>query len=373
MSFGRPLQRLSAILLGFALPALGCAARAADGTLKAAYDLKLADGVPIIQGLTLQGVPVRAGLDSGSAGGIFVSPQIFQRLHVMDQQEAELEEAVGYHKAAKSNYGEVRLPLLGSGRKKWFTVSSWDMADENGDIDPDIDCTIPLTFLEADYCIFLLSRKQLLLTDLAPSSVKASVDVEEDYPLVKSIPYYESETGLFVDVYYQGTDSLAYLDTGAYITVVSEPFIAAHPEMFEPSNHPSTLDSDGEALEESDYDYPAYRVTQGLTLRGIDQEDDTPLDGIFQSLPGGSADKQDKDVNLGMPSFTPYNREIPSLSPVLSIGMDVLGKYDFMFDQSSRMLYLWNPDDTPKMFPEAKRESKGSTKKRHRGKKSRKK
>ena len=341
-----------------------------DATVRASYDLTFDEGSPVIKRLMVDGVPVRAGIDTGSPGMLNVKPAVFSKLHVRANQSMQYPAEPGYHAAGDSTVGLLQMPLLGSGRRKWFTVGTFDMADEQGVEDTDVDCLLPLDVFDSDFCIFLLSRKLLLLADMA-ASADSSGDEDSDYPKVMTIPYFDTEAGLFAVVSCGGEDNLAYLDTGAYITRVSQGFVERHAAVFTPSNHPPLNDENGRPFPESSYDSPAVSVGPGFVLKGSTEEENVPLGGIFEEYKPTAADgtaTAPATAPLGLPDFLPFEHDVPSLAPVLSIGIDVLGRYDFMFDKTDKLLYLWDPRDTPKLFPEVAPQRRGKSHGRSKGK-----
>jgi predicted aspartyl protease len=302
------------------------------------YHLDLSDGSPVVTDYMVDGLALRPCIDTGCTSLIAVPTAVYDKLKAGDPSSLPLMALDG--NTSDQGVSLVQLPLLGSERKRWFFALAYD--PEEGDSTSSI---FSLDTIDADFVIFLISRKELLLADIAPSAVS----IAGDSPL-KSIPYFDCSTGIFVAIAYQGVHYAAQIDTGAGGTTYFQNFVTQHPELFA-----ATGDSDEIEGVNVTMDAPAYDLHSGVVICGVTPEDDIPLSGEISAFPAFDSDGNPTvPTEPGDPSSLPYTRaDAPGIAPVGSIGMDVLGAYDFIIDRRDKMIYYWPPSETPKLFPES--------------------
>jgi hypothetical protein len=318
----------------WAVPA--CAETEAPPAASWKYQLLLDEGVPVVVDYMLGEIALKPALDTGCLYSILLPPAVYDKLKVGDETNRDILAVSG--KAWDVDEGLVQLPLLGSQQLKWFPASPMEpAADELS------DSLFSLDTVGSDYVIFLLSRKELLLTDLAPGVVE-----EEDSSPLKALPYFDCASGMLVAISCAGRHYAAQIDTGAAGTSFNVNFVAQHPELFTATGETYVIQAVND-----EFDAPAYNLQSGIAICGVAPEDDLPLAGEICAFPAFDNDGNPPPPHEpGDPSSLPYARlDTPAIAPVALIGMDVLGAYDFMLDLRNHMLFYWSPELTPELFP----------------------
>jgi hypothetical protein len=316
------------------------------------YQLLMDDGYPVLADYELAGHSITPVLDTGTSLVISVSPDVYAKLPLELLVESE-----GTGEETKSSDGSlislpkiVLTPMLGSGIKKWMLVDSLDMRDIGV-----ADSILPLSLIDADYAAFLISHKELRLYNVKPSIYSQKSDGSGIS--IKYVPYLETLSGIYITISCQGQHYLALLDTGSVSTFFATGFCDKYSELFEQTDDVAVMPSFIGGQE-----YSIMNLRSGISILGQTQIDDIPLSGQilaetvmdFEGQPLASGE-------LGLPDLLAYSRpDAPSPAPVAIIGMDVLGKYDFMIDRRFKLLYYWDPSETDAMFPkQAEREGTG--------------
>jgi hypothetical protein len=316
-----------------------------------AYDLTMEYGYPVLTDYSLAGTTLHPLIDTGAQFAV-LPPQVYQALQ--PQQETDTA-AVGIS-TVQSNIttGLVQMPLLGSDRQRWVYAAPMEPSEE-----PDADSILPLDFLDADFAAFLLSCGKLLLFDDGPGITDVSADEAAGDADLHSIPLYFTSAGIFFSIACEGQYYLAQLDTGSDGTLVSANFASAHPAVFKATGETSDWEAADGVFTSSVYD-----TGSGLSLMGAEPKDDVALEGEFYSNPARDFEGQETAAGiLGDPSSTPFSRaDTPAaLAPVMIVGMDILGQYDFMLSRAYNTLYLWPPADTRKYFDVPEKEAQATS------------
>jgi hypothetical protein len=324
---------------------------AAEIAIDTEYNLQLVEGTPMVLDFPLQDRKVKALLDTGTTGRIVSHNSLFKQLSLKGKFTTEQIDEYGNSFDAAG--GMLYSALFGSERKSWFPIISRQADyDESDDAE---DCIVPMEFIDSDFAIFLLSQKRLLLGHAEPSDADHAGN--NTFPnlddIAKVIPYFDAQNGIMVAVSADGTDGLAFIDTGSYVTQTAQNFIDIHPALFTDTGETEYTIALAEAkaegkvprIEDVPADLPHFYHCSCFTLRGADVKDDIKIEGDILA-----EDATDDDGNPvaksepGLPDRLSYMRaDYPSIAPILSIGMDVLGKYDFIIDRWGKQLYLWDP------------------------------
>jgi hypothetical protein len=319
---------------------------------KNVYKLELEFGSPVVMDYWLDGYHLKPTIDTGVPSELAVSPSLFSKLHQTEPCKHAIASFAGKSKDHDSALTVV--PLLGSGRRRWYDVVAVDEVDEPGAISNAI-CSLDL--LDGNVAMFLLSRKQLYVGYGGPAAGATGSAGGLDSPDIKALPYFANPEGMFVTLKCEGKYYCAIVDTGSWNTSFFDNFIAQHPAEFTASG--KTEPSEGI---DAEMDLPVYHYTGGIVIEGCDADSDvalTPCD--CDALPAFDFEGNPAAAGTsGDFSSLPYARpDTPDIAPVALIGMDLLGKYDFCFYRNQLLLLLWPPAETDKMFPRPDKRAAG--------------
>jgi hypothetical protein len=332
-------MRLLLSLLLIALPAGVCladeaapappASQAQTESWQEVYDLSLADGMLLVRNVDIAGQLVDAAVDTGC--GELILPQSVAAHLTFDALESL--PALDYTGAAQDYpSGFLWTKRLGAQRATYESAIS--VPDERlGSA-----AIMPLSHIQADLICFICSAGQLVLCDNdadwgAVEEAEASAGGTMHY-----IPYWENFGGIFLGVEVGGQRYLALLDTGASQSSVNADFIAAHPALFRATGASAEFtgihgDGTSEAL---------FELVTSPRLLSIDGQSDLEVAGEVSASPPGASDGQPDGPGDYGGDYLPYlGLAGPNPWPVvMTLGMDVLERYDFAFDTRMKLLML---------------------------------
>jgi hypothetical protein len=300
------------------------------------YDLILEDGVPVLSFYDLQGFTLKPVIDTGDTGILAIFDDIYSKLNISEKGGLTL---INGATDDPVEYGIILACLLGSGHQQFLpTVKMKAMKGAN------FNSVFPLQIFDADSIAFLISRNEIWTYSLGLGQVDMT-----DNPAIKAVPYSESPSGLEIWISCGVHRYPVKLDTGAGNSIFSLNFVKQNRELFDATGMNSrTMEFNEETSN------PSYHLKAGLSILGVEPKDDIPIPEDDYDTMTVTDFKGDAVpiTEPGNPMLLPYKRsDAPAVAPVAFIGMDILSDYDFVINQRAKKLYLWSPEETPKLFP----------------------
>jgi hypothetical protein len=335
---------LQVALLGLAL---AISAAAADEPIAGAvppaaiprdttYALDISQGMPVIEEIELGGQSMKAVIDTG-APEIALPASIAAQMQLLNLTQQQVLDFAG--SGADYPEGFFMSPRIGGQLPAYQSAAIFPDAQLQG------HAILPLSAFEGKLLMFLCSEGRFVVGDAAPAWNPAP-DSGTGPSQLSFVPYWENIAGLFVGITAGGKYYFAQLDTGSSLCTATPAFIAANPQLFAATGRSGSF---GGVHGRTGAPEQVYRITGELRLLSIDGKGDVALPAEVSAVPVVRPDGRPLDpAELGNDT-TPYlGISGPAPWPVvMTIGMDLLGQYDFAFDTSQHLLMLMQPQTKP--------------------------
>jgi hypothetical protein len=221
--------------------------------------------------------------------------------------------------------GAVELSAPGTSRTLMLDVLANDTLLAGNEV---YDSIFPRQLVRTDNLYFLTSRNELYLFDSPCDDLPFADKPLWQLPGAVVLPLARTAAGLLVPVTVGSVSGFLLVDTGASHTSFDARLITRNPGLFSPA---------GEAGKVTDSSGGSYTATPYYIERGVALE---VLSGSL-TLSGR--------VVLAEPQAAGV-AEGGMLNPIGSLGMDVLGAYDWAVNFPHGVLTLWPPESSVELF-----------------------
>lgn len=301
----------------------GAAPVAANPVVRLEFDRSNHWQVPVLTNFRIGAVRLTPLFDLG-ANALHVTSGTLARLGVESSHTAPAWGAGGA--SYRLPAGAVELTAPGTSRTLALDVLANDSLLAGNEV---YDSIFPRQLVRTDNLYFFTSRSEIYLFDAPCGDLPFADKPLWQLPGALVLPLASTAAGLLVPVTIGATGGFLLLDTGSSHTSFDARLITRNPGLFTAAGEAGTVtDSSG-----GSYTATPYRIERGVELEVLNGAGSLNLSGQVVL-----AEPQAAGAAGGM------------LTPIGSLGMDVLGNYDWAANFPHGVLTIWPPDITDELF-----------------------